>query len=133
MRSLTRALVAVALPIVLAGCQMGMWSEKFVPAGSPAGAELRFRTRAGNQVGELLEVRDSGVVVAPPGDIMFVPFAAIRGAVVAQTSIRFNGTPPQEVRERMRLLSRYPAGIPAQALERLLALRGQQTLRVHQP
>lgn len=133
MRSLTRALVAVALPIVLAGCQMGMWSEKFVPARSPAGAELRFRTRAGNQVGELLEVRDSGVVVAPPGDIMFVPFAAIRDAVVAQTSIRFSGTPPQNVHERMRLVSRYPAGIPAQALERLLTLRGQQTLRVHQP
>lgn len=128
-----RALVAVALPIALAGCQMGMWSEKFVPARSPAGAELRFRTRAGNQVGELLEVRDSGVVVAPPGDIMFVPFAAFRDAVVPQTSIRFSGIPTPDVRERMRLLSRFPAGIPAQALERLLALRGQQTLRVYQP
>src|SRR5688572_8537104 len=98
MRSLTRAFVPVALSIALAGCQMGMSSEKFVPAGAPAGAELRFRTRAGNQAGELLEVRDSGVVVAPPGDIMFVPFAAIRGAAVAQTNIQFRGTPLQEVR-----------------------------------
>jgi hypothetical protein len=53
--------------------------------------------------------------------------------MVIQTPIRFNGTPREGVRDRMRLLSRYPAGIPAEALERLLALRGQQTLRVYQP
>lgn len=124
----------VALSIALAGCFMGMSSDKFTPANSPAGAELRFRTPSGTLAGELLEVRDSGVVVAPPGDMMFVSYTAIRSAVVAQTPIRFGGrTPPQAVRDRLRLLSRYPAGIPADVLEQLLAARGQQSLRVYQP
>lgn len=133
MRILPRLVAAALLASSMSGCLLGMSSEKFRAASSPAGAELQIRTRKARIVGELVEVRDSGVVIAPPGDLMLVPFGAIRSAVATQTNIRFSGKPRQNVHERLRLLSRYPAGIPAEALERLLAIRGHQALRVYQP
>ena len=124
----------IVLGLSLAGCVIGTNADTFKPALSPAGIEARLRFRRGEIRGELIEVRDSGVVVAPPGDIMFVPFAVIRMATFEQTDLTYHGSSPsREVRERMRILSRFPGGLTPELLDRLLAMRGQQSLRIHQP
>ncbi len=124
----------IVLALSLAGCMIGNTTATFKPALSPAGVETRLRFRRGEIRGELIEVRDSGVVVAPPGDIVFVPFAVIRIATFEQTNLTYVGSSPSgEVRERMRLLSRFPGGLTPELLDRLLAMRGQQSLRIHQP
>ena len=126
------ALLATAL--VAAGCVIGPSDRTFKPAISPAGVEARLRFRKGEMRGELIEVRDSGLVVAPPADVVFVPFTAIRAATFAQTGLTpAPGIPGPQVRERLRLLSRFPNGLPPDQLERFLASRGRQTLRVFQP
>jgi hypothetical protein len=134
MRNHTRFPALVVIALSIAGCMVGTSSATFKPANAPAGVEARLRFRRGEIRGELLEVRDSGVVVAPAGEIIYVPFAHIRLAAFEQTHLGYMGRSPRpEVRERMRLLSRFPNGLPADQLERLLAARGQQSLRVYQP
>lgn len=134
MRIHTRFPALFAVSLSLAGCVIGPSGETFKPAISPAGVEARLRFHKGEIRGELIEVRDTGVVVAPPGDVLYVPFTAIRAATFAQTNLGFlGGAPTAQVRERMRLLSRFPNGLPPDQLERFLAARGQQSLRVYQP
>ena len=126
------ALFATAL--IAVGCAIGPSEKNFKPAISPAGVEARLRFRRGELRGELIEVRDSGLVVAPPGDVLFVPFTAIRAATFAQTTLApAPGIPGPQVRERIRLLSRFPNGLSPDQLERFLASRGRQSLRVFQP
>ena len=129
---LVPALFATA--VVAAGCVIGPSERSFKPAISPAGVEARLRFRKGELRGELIEVRDSGLVIAPRGDVVFVPFTAIRSAMLVQTPLRpAGGIPSPQIRERMRLVSRFPNGLPPDQLERFLASRGQQGLRVYQP
>jgi hypothetical protein len=134
MRTHTRFPALVAAALVATGCLLGASPETFKPAMSPAGVEARLRFRKGELRGELIEVRDSGLVVAPKGDVVFVPFTVVRSGTFAQTYVATaRGAPSPEIRERLRLLSRFPNGLPADQFERFLASRGRQSLRVFQP
>ncbi|HUF25353.1 MAG TPA: hypothetical protein VMM18_00125 [Gemmatimonadaceae bacterium] len=127
-RSLAAAILA------LAGCTTGPHVGSYAPAQSPAGVEIRVRLRGGEIRGELLEVRDSGIVVLPVDDVVLIPFDSIRGFRLAQESTAYaGGTPSRATHERLRLLSRFPAGIAPEHLARLLESRRQQSLRIHEP
>jgi len=103
-------------------------------------------------IGELLEVRDEGMVVltssatrtggrssdrTPERLLRLVPFRSISRARFHQLGDRFdivNGHPPTaEVRERLRLVSRFPYGIPPAVEAELLRATGQTTLGGIQP
>ena len=134
MRPHTRLTALAAAALLLAGCVIGPSGQTFKPAMSAAGVEARLRFRKGELRGELIEVRDTGLVIAPRGDVVYVPFTVIRASRFAQTNLAsLGGVPSPQTRERMRLLSRFPNGLPPDQLERFLASRGQQSLRVYQP
>jgi hypothetical protein len=118
-----------------------MTTERFAPATTPAGVRTEVRTSAGEFEGELLEMREGALVVltdeggdAPPGapakrTLRVIPFGSIvraRFEGVGSGADITGGRPPSApVRERLRLLSRFPYGISPGIEEGLLKAHGQ--------
>jgi hypothetical protein len=120
--------VPVVLALLAAACVFGPSAAKFEPARGPHGVTATITTTGGTLVtGELIEVRDTGLLVAHPTAIVSVPYTATRSAAFAQTTLAIKGgqAPAPSVRERLRLLSRFPQGLSAPLLQQLLAARGQ--------
>lgn len=130
----------VALAVVgLAACRVGMTVERFEPASSPNGAAARLTTADGELTGELIEMQASGLLILtgvgrpasepPPGyTLRLVPFSAVRASSFPQLgsiSIRDGQAPTGAVRERLRLVSRFPHGLSPELLKQLLARYGQ--------
>jgi len=119
-----------ALPVVLllAACYIGPGIDTFAPARGPRGvaAEVRLRDRGGEVKGELLAVEDSALLVLREQRIVRVPLHAISWARFPQTNVlidRRNLLPAQ--RDRLRQLSRFPAGVSPDVMARLLVAHGQ--------
>ena len=89
--------------------------------------------------GELIEVRDNGLVILsrPDGKLLFVPYEATRASTIEQTDQRYeikNGRqPPQDVCEHLRLISRFPQGLTPELLQQLLAMYQQTELALPTP
>ncbi len=89
--------------------------------------------------GELIEVRDNGLVILsrPDGKLLFVPYAATRASTIEQTDQRYeikNGRqPPPDVHEHLRLISRFPQGLTPELLQQLLAMYQQTELALPTP
>jgi hypothetical protein len=130
----------LALAVVgLAACRAGMTVEQFEPASSPNGATARLTTADGELTGELIEMQASGLLiltgVGRPGSepsqgytLRLVPFSAVRASSFPQlgrVSIRDGQAPTGAVRERLRLVSRFPHGLSPALLKQLLARYGQ--------
>jgi hypothetical protein len=87
--------------------------------------------------GELIEVQDAALILLASGDgeggrLRLVPYSVVRSSQFEQLAGRYsirNGNPPAgEVRERLRLVSRFPHGMSAQVLAELLKTTGQTQL-----
>ena len=128
-------LVAALLLALHAGCVTGPGAGGFGPARSPRGIDVQLRVRRSDLRGELLEVRDSALVLLEtPGEGVLVPFREIRRATFRQMRLAYDGgVPSRTAREAMRRVSRFPQGLPPAQLERLLASRGQRALRLYKP
>jgi hypothetical protein len=125
----------VVLVIVCAGCAVGAKLEKFSLAHGPEGATAEIST--GTQVvqGELLEVRPDGMLLLTPlrpaghseRRLVVVGYDVPREARfpgVRETLPR-GSAPGAAQRERLRLVSRFPQGVSADLLKRLLQDCGQ--------
>jgi hypothetical protein len=129
-----RRLVGVLAISVVAACSVGPRLAKVKPAHEPAGAtlELRIHFGRGTQfvVGELLAVQDSGLLVRDSTRIVFVPNRAVlHGETVSSGGgVAFARKPSGAMRERLRLLSRYPGGVSADLLSKLLAAYGRDSV-----
>jgi hypothetical protein len=120
-----------------------MTAETYPPAHGPRGVSVSVTAGQRQFSGELLEVRDSGLVIlAAPSvtlrssspaaggassqaheqrTLRFVPYGEILSSEVDRTSSRFaikdRRTPDRNVRERLRLLSRFPQGLNPELLQ----------------
>lgn len=123
----------VALLVAALGCPVGTHAGSFEPAKSGAGIGVVVETESGRGPGvELLAVEDTALLVLADGRLTLAPYRVIRRVRVHQRShldFRRRGPSPRQ-REELRLLSRYPQGISAELLERLLAAYGQTELVV---
>ena len=111
--------------MLLAGCTVGSKVKNYPPAQAPAGATLELEL-AGQRAltGELLAVADSALLVQSGGRLHRVRVALIRLGNGPRVS--FTGaTLEPEVRERLRLISRYPQGVSPELQSRLLQAYGQ--------
>ena len=129
---MTRRCVALALAcaVSVGGCFTGPSVANFRPAVSGHGVETDIRLRDGRVQGELLEVRDTAYVVIGDGGVLLVPFRAVRGAHFFGVDDTGAGGPDRDLAETLKLMSRFPGGIPRQALDQLLADAQQTTLKV---
>jgi hypothetical protein len=145
-------IVIVLLAGCAAGCAYGMTEKKFRAAHSPRGIETRITTSDAVFAGELIEVREAGLVLlsetmfrlAPTGTtetaerrLRLIPYAAVLVSRFEQLDQRvyiFAGRVPSgNGREQLRLVSRFPQGLSPEVLSRLLEEHGQTELAGIQP
>jgi hypothetical protein len=133
---MTRMSTTVLLVALLAGCNVGPRGDATALALSPRGALIELVTRSGELEGELLEVRDDGVVLLTgAGQVTLVAHDAVRRATVENgprglTGFNMRSGP---TRERLRRLSRFPQGLSPEVEARLLSTYGQSSLVVILP
>ena len=83
----------------------------------------------------MLEVQDTALLVLSAERLVLVPYDQVRsaqfGEMGSNTTISNQVAPNIAVREKLRLVSRFPQGVTAELLEELLAAYGQdQVIRV---
>ena len=118
--------------LALGGClRFGSTGENLTPAKGPNGVQVVVQT-AESIAGELLATRDEGLVLLSRGHVVLVPYTAIRLSTVVEEVVRLRPftTPPMRDRERLRLLSRFPDGVPDGYLAQLLANANQDAITV---
>lgn len=132
-RSRTRLALGAALAAALLlspACRWGPRLERFEPATAPRGATLQVTTAqpGGLWEAELLAVSDSGVLVRTGRPLVFLRWEQVRRGAVEDLGAEYRfggGRPSGDVVERLRLVSRFPQGVDATLLQRLLAVSGQ--------
>ena len=108
---------APVIALALAGlsaCHIGPSVETFAPANGPDGVDVLLTVRGRDVEGELLEVRDTALLVLRNDRLLLVPVRAI--------SI---GRFIQDSHLRLQDVSRFPAGVTPEILTRLLAAYSQ--------
>ena len=135
MRTLTFTFAVVCCAALTGGCAYGMTAEKLTPAHEPAGVTVRISTDQRHLSGELIELRDDGLLLVSDKIVRFVPYTSIASAQFDQTKDKIDGhQAPSSARfERLRLLSRYPQGIGPDLLRELLRAYGQDELKGIEP
>jgi hypothetical protein len=119
----------IALTIV-AGCFTGPSASGFTPAVSGHGADAQLHIGRTRLDGELLELRDSAYVLVNGDGIFLVPFSIVDKASFDHLGSYSGGAPGPEWAERLRLVSRFPQGMPDRAIAMLLGAAHQSELHL---
>jgi len=108
----------------------GPGPDDYPPAHTAAGLSATLVMATSRVDGELLAVRDSALMILTRDRVVLVPFTTIDSGtfVDSRVTIRHGQKPVWDDFESIRLLSRYPQGIPPEALRRILANKGQDDL-----
>ena len=127
-----RISIFIAALCSIACFHFGPTADKFPLATGPNGATVTVQTTSQSATGELLAVRDDGVVFLRGPKLAIAPFGDLRSVKVAMLSDYSigAGTPPPDRRARLNAVSRYPQGISAELQRKLLAQSGQTALDV---
>jgi hypothetical protein len=130
-----RAMLASLLLALLAACVLGPHVDEFPPARRPEGVDINVSSPHGSLAGELLDVRDAGLLLlAAPATatgkrVVLLPYGAIRAARFAKLGAGYelkDGQPPTAAtRERLQRVSRFPQGLSDAVLRALLDAYGQ--------
>lgn len=127
-----RRVATVLAALAAAGCAYGPKVTRFEPAIGPRGVSTTFVTASREQrSGELLEVRETGLLIGAERSILFVPYEALQSATFADMGLKVEGRrPPSETQlGRLRLVSRFPQGLSPPLLQQLLEAHGQSEPR----
>jgi len=122
--------------LVLAVCSVacfrfGATGATLPLAALPNGATVSIQTTGETANGELLAVRDDGLVILRGPRLSFVPYNNLRSARIAELPYSLGaGAPSAEERAKLTAVSRYPQGIGAELQRKLLAQSGQTELEV---
>lgn len=127
------AAVGLALGLTLECANFGTQVQDFSVATRPNGAMANIQIASGIISGELLAVQDDGVIILNNSTIELVPYLSIESLHLNQLGGDYSlgsQAPDRAQRTRLALVSRYPQGIDAQLLQRLLAQLRQQEISV---
>lgn len=122
--------------LLVSACSLGPRAKRFAPARDPQGALAKVTRGRATFNAELLAITDSAllvldtdgtrIVVAPYDAITTVSFVELPSGYLVR-----RGQPPTgKAREQLRLWSRYPTGVNAGLLQRLLSAYGQDSVAV---
>jgi hypothetical protein len=115
--------------VLLLGCAFGGSVARWRPAGQAAGTEITLELVDGKLVkGELLTLDSAGFLVLESGRIVRVDPLVIRTGSAYKTG--FDSPMSDDTRERLRLMSRYPQGMPAGVEQALLDAYGWKAVEV---
>ena len=120
---------APVIALALAGlsaCHIGPSVETFAPANGPDGVDVLLTVRGRDVEGELLEVRDTALLVLRNDRLLLVPVRAISIGRFGGFGLRImGGRFIQDSHLRLQDVSRFPAGVTPEILTRLLAAYSQ--------
>jgi hypothetical protein len=132
MPRVTALLILLTLACLSNGCTFGMTARKYRPAQEPKGVNMRIDTAQGQFSGELIEVRDVGIIVLADQKLRLLPYTVILSSKIDQTESRYEisqrTVPKPEVQEHLRLLSRFPQGLTPDLMKQFLSEYGQTEL-----
>lgn len=121
----TRLALGLAAVALAAGCVFGPRPENFGPARGPEGVEaLLFFDPPRSMRGELLEVRDSTMLVLVARRVTLVRFDQLRAArfqLLPRLDLNNGRLPSERGRAELRLVSRFPYGLTPELEATLLA------------
>lgn len=117
--------------LLLAGCPIGTSAAGYQPAQGPAGAAIELELKGGTKLnGELLTLeRDSLLLLNRKRRLVRVAIASLQNTRAPKASHRGPDI-PEETREKLRLISRYPQGVSSELEQRLLEAYGQTAVEV---
>ena len=123
---------------ILHGCRYryGTAVESFPPARSPKGVTGSIVTIHGTYSAELIEVRDTGIVILAAGKFRYLPYSGITSSHfdgISGSTISSRATPSSTVRNRLSLVSRFPQRLTPELLQELLSANGQSELTQDNP
>jgi hypothetical protein len=125
-----RLTFAALILVIACVLHAGPGPDSYQPAHSANGVTASLAVATTTIDGELLEVQDTAVVILTLDRVALIPFRAI-------SSGRFEGSPVTIANNQrpfigdltaIRLVSRYPQGIPPQALRRMLRSKSQDSI-----
>jgi len=125
--------ILLSVTLLAAGaCYHGPSLQKFEPAHVPDGIDADLRLAHSRVRGELLAVEDTALIVLSEAHkVVRVPFSKVKtGDFRDLGTLIGDWKPSQDTVERLRLVSRFPAGLTPELRGRLLAAYGQTELEV---
>ena len=117
-------LASALLLLGATACSIGGSVAGWKPAGQAAGTAIELSLSGARKIeGALLVIDSTSFLVLESQRLVRVEFTAVRGGAAYRTSF---DTPPfgADTRERLRLMSRYPQGLPAGVEQQLLRTYG---------
>lgn len=126
------------LIVSLSACHLGGSAASYMPATSAEGARMTISTETGRFGGELIEVRENGIVVLlSDGKVAMVPWsvttnAAAQGVPGMLASYGSKITPGPETRRNLVAVSHFPQGMTPEIQSRFLAAHNQSSIVVIQ-
>jgi hypothetical protein len=112
-------------------CTFGVTAPKYLPAQGPRGVNLHVETSQWKYSGELIEVRDTGILMLADQKLRLLPYTAILSSKIDQTPSRYfisKTVPKPDVQAQLRLVSRFPQGLTPELTRQLLDAYGQMEL-----
>jgi hypothetical protein len=112
--------LTLSAAFVCAACSIGPRMSTFEPAQTPGGATVTVTAGAAGTAyaGELLAVEDSTLLLVYHAGLTRIPFRLVRRIRAPYGGA--GGVPTASERARLRLVARYPAGVPPELERRLL-------------
>ncbi len=127
-RQVPSVVAALGLGLLL-GCAFGGSVARWRPASQAAGTEIELRLLTGRTVkGELLTLDSAGFLVLESDRLVRVDPVVVRSGSAYKTG--FDSPMSDNTRERLRLMSRYPQGMPAGVEQALLEAYGRQAVEL---
>ena len=132
-----RNLMVLIVSLLSSACHIGGTAAGYTPAKIAEGVTMIVQTGAGRLTGELVEVKDNGIVLAlSDGRVALVPWsvttsASAEGVPGMRTSYGPH-QPGEEVRGNLVKISHFPQGMTPDIQARLLAAHKQSTVVVIQ-
>ena len=125
-----RIATATTIGAALAGCVFGPRAQTFEPAADPHGVSATLHINGRNVRAEVLEVRDSGLVVLSNAIVAFVPYHAMQSASFKNMSLALwsGSVPGRDATDELRRVSRFPQGLTPENERRLLAVYHQTSI-----
>ena len=121
-----RSLMVPVAVLGFSACMVGPSTRTFTPAKGPHGVEADLHLKGARVRGELLEVQDTALLVLRADRVVLVPLRMIAaGQFRNRGSLVWNGRASRDALPRLRLLSRFPAGLTPEVRARLLGVYGQ--------
>src|SRR5688572_9736134 len=123
-----RILITAGILISI-GCTTGPAPNDHPLARSAAGSMAMVETNQGWRTGELLEVRDTALVIASTKEVVLVPLRVIRTIRFADLEYWYNrGEHGEEAIAAFKRISRFPGGAPSGVLDEIVRRSGRPLL-----